>query len=375
MRNLMNIAIDVSVTAGFRTGTEEYIEGLVFGLRRAGVQIVGVGRQTQALLPDKPGLGFELRRPPSPLAKWWWEFYGVRRVPKDVELLHIPFMAHPEARLAVPTVTTVHDLIPYRLDSYRKSVKEQRYFAHVERALPMADRLVAISNATRDDLAEFFPALVERTVVIGNAVHPAYFEELSAEQIGLVARRYGFRRHPRILYVGGYDERKNVGTLIRAIKIVFQTRRDGELILVGAKDNLFVRRQVADNDLEPRVVVTPFVSRAELVAMFNSADLFVYPSRFEGFGMPPAQAMAVGVPVVASDIPSIREVVGDHGVLVEPDSSEAWAEAIGKVLDSPAASQRMVQDGQLYAIENFSWVRRAREYAAVYHAAIQGRTS
>ena len=368
----MNIAIDVSITAGFRTGTEEYIEGLVYGLRRSGVQVVGVGRQMQPLVPDKPRLGMDLRPSPPPLAKWWWEYYGVRRVPKDVELLHIPFMAHPEVRLAVPTVTTVHDLIPYRLASYRKSVKEQRYFAHIERALPLADRLAAVSEATRDDIAEFFPELLSRTVVIPNGVHPDFFADVPAEQIGVVTRRYGLRRHPRILYAGGYDERKNVGTLIRAMGTVFQTRRDGELVLVGAKDNLFIRRQVAESGLEARVVVTPFVSREDLVAMFNSADVFVYPCRFEGFGMPPAQALAVGVPVVASDIPPIREVVREYGVLVDPESEEAWADAIGRILDSPAAAQRMVQEGHVYA-ENFSWIRRAHEYAAVYQEAIKGR--
>lgn len=368
----MNIAIDLSSTAGFRTGTEEYIEGLVYGLRRAGTQVVGVGRKTQALLPDKPRLGLDLRRSPSPFGKWWWEYYGVRRVPKDIELLHIPFMAHPEGRLAVPTVVTVHDLIPYRMAAYRQSVKEHRYFAHIERALPFADRLVAISQATYDDIAEYFPHLLNKTVIVPNGVHPDYFEELSADQVAHVVRRYGLHRHPRILYAGGYDERKNVGTLLHAVGEVFRTRRDGELILVGAKDNLAIRRQVVENGLDTRVVVTPFVSRADLVALFNSADLFVYPSRYEGFGMPPAQALAVGIPVVASNIPPIREVVNEYGILVDPDSSEAWADAIGRILDSPASAQRMVADGQIYA-ENFSWARIARDYAAVYREVIKGR--
>lgn len=368
----MNIAIDVSNTAGFRTGTEEYIEGLVYGLRRSGVQVVGVGRQTQALLPDKPRLGLDLRRSPSPLTKLWWEYYGVRRVPRDVEALHIPFMAHPEAKLAVPSVVTVHDLIPYRLDSYRRSVKERRYFAHVERALPYADRLVAISEATYGDLEEFFPGLAAKTTVIPNGVHPDFFEDIEAERIGQAVRRFGLRRHPRVLYVGGFDERKNVGTLLSAMREVFQGRSDGELVLVGAKDNLGVRRAVVENGLESRVVATPFVSRPDLVALYHSADLFVYPSRYEGFGMPPAQALAVGVPVVASDIPPIHEVVQDSGVLVPPDSVEAWVDAVGRILDTPAAAQRMVADGQSRA-EEFSWASIARRYLDVYQDAVKGR--
>lgn len=369
----MNIAIDVSNTAQFRTGTEEYIEGLVFGLNRAGVQVVGVGRETQALLPDKPRLGLDLRKSPSPVTKWWWEYFGIRRAPHDVDLLHIPFMAHPESRLAVPSVVTVHDLIPFRLDQYRRNVKDRRYFAHIERALPYADRLVAISEATMADIQDLYPELASRTVVIPNGVHPDFFQEVDLDHINQVSRRYGLRQHPRVLYAGGYDERKNVGTLIQAMAEVFQHRRDGELVLVGAQDNLAVRRMVGEQrSLEGRVVMTPFVSRSDLVTLYNSADLFVYPSRYEGFGMPPAQALAVGVPVVSSDIPSIREVVKDYGVLVSPDSVEQWVEAIGRILDSPATTQKLVQEGQAYA-ENFAWEAIARQYLEVYRHVVKER--
>jgi glycosyltransferase involved in cell wall biosynthesis len=274
--------------------------------------------------------------------------------------------------LTVPSVVTIHDLIPYRLEAYRKSIKEQRYFAHIQRAMPFADRLVAISHATYNDIAEFFPAWADKTVVIPNGVHPDFFAEMSLDQISQVARRYGLRRHPRVLYVGGYDERKNIKTLIGAMKNVFQSRQDGELVLVGAKDNLLVRRQVVESGIEARVVVTPFVSRADLVALYNSADVFVYPSLFEGFGMPPAQALAVGLPIVASDIPPIREVVGEYGVVVDPLSTDDWTDAVGRVMDSPASFQRQVSEGQVYA-EEFSWPRLAAQYAIAYSDAVKGR--
>ncbi|NMP22531.1 glycosyltransferase family 4 protein [Sulfobacillus harzensis] len=368
----MKVALDISNTAGFRTGTEEYIEGLVYGLARAGVQVSGVGRSGQALLPDKPRLGLEIRPKPSPLAKWWWEYYGVRRVPGDFDVLHIPFMAHPEVQLAIPTVVTVHDLIPYRLASYRHNLKERRYFAHVERGLRYADRLVAISEATMADLRDVFPDLADRTVVIPNGVHADFYGDLDVERAGSVARRFGLRRRPRILYVGGYDERKNVPTLIRALAQVFERVKEGELVLVGAKDNLAIRRQLAEEGIEGRAVVTPFVNRSELVALYHSADLFVYPSRYEGFGMPPAQALAVGVPVIAGDTPAVREVVGDYGVLVPPDDVEAWRVAIQEALDSPVALHQRAENGQHYA-EVFRWEAISQHYLSVYQQATKGR--
>lgn len=370
----MKIALDISNTAGFRTGTEEYIEGLVYGLSRAGGKVSGVGRHAQALLPDKPRLGLAVRPKPHPLAKWWWEYYGVRRVPRDMDILHIPFMAHPEGRLGIPTVVTVHDVIPYRLQTYRQSLKERRYFSHVERGLPFADRLVAISETTLSDMAEVFPGLVDRTVVIPNGVHPDFFRDLDVDRAGTVSRRFGLRHRPRILYVGGYDERKNVPTLIRSMAGVFSRIKEGELVLVGAQDNLAVRRQVAEAGLESRVVVTPFVSREDLVALYHSADLFVYPSRYEGFGMPPAQALAVGVPVVAGDTPAVREVVQDYGVLVPPDDEEAWQAAISDVLGSLAAAHQRVERGQEYA-ETFRWEAIAERYLALYDAVRKERGS
>ncbi len=368
----MNIAIDMSITAGFRTGTEEYIEGLVYGLCQSGIGVVAVGRPHGELSPGRPNLGLETRRSPSPIAKWWWEYYGARRTPPGVELLHIPFMAHPEARLAVPSVVTVHDLIPYRLNAYRRGVKEQRYFSHIEKALPYADRLVSISQATFADIEEFFPHLAAKTTVIPNGVHPDFFQEPTGERISQTARRYGLRRRPRVLYVGGYDERKNVGTLLKAMREVFRVHRGGELVLVGAQDNLLVRRQVAQGGIDARVVVTPFVSRSDLVDLYNDADVFVYPSRYEGFGLPPAQALAAGVPVVASDIAPIREVVGKHGILVASELVEEWTTAINMVLDSDSLAQKLAESGQGYA-EIFSWPRIAQEYINVYREAIGGR--
>lgn len=369
----MNIAMDVANTAGFWTGTEEYIEGLVYGLHRAGASVVGVGRETQALLPDKPRLGLDVRNRPGPLAKWWWEYYGVRRVPRDVDILHIPYMAHPSVRLAVPTVVTVHDLIPYRLSSYRHSMKERQYFAHVQRALPHADRLVAISETTLHDLAEIFPQLVSKARVILNGVHPDFFREVDHERLTQTVRRLGLRHRPRVLYVGGYDVRKNVGTLIEAMAEVLRQHPDGELVLVGAQDQLEIRRHLVQAGIDGRTVVTPFVSRSDLVALYRSADLFVFPSRYEGFGMPPAQALAVGVPVIAGDTPAVREVVQHYGELVPPDDRDAWVDAIGRALGSPAALQKRSTEGQQYAEAQFAWESVSHRYLALYQEAAKER--
>lgn len=367
----MRLAMDVSIMVQCRTGTEEYVEGLVWGLSRCGVPVLGVGRPGQALLPDQPCLGLPLRRRRSPWEKWWWENLGLRRaVRRDVDLVHIPYLTHPPAPLSVPSVVTVHDLIPFRLEVYRRRLRDKAYFGWIRRSLRYATHLVAISQATQADLAQIFPELADRVSVIPNGVHPAYFQEVDHALLDAVSHRYGLARRPRLLYVGGYDWRKNVETLLQAARVIFSHLPEGEMVLVGGRQPA-VAAAVARMGLQDRVILTPFLSRREVVALYHAADLFVFPSTYEGFGLPPAQAMAVGVPVVAGNSRAVAEVVADTGVLVDPLSVDAWVDAVERVLATPALAQRMAARGRARA-EDFAWEQVALSYARLYERVVQG---
>ncbi len=361
----MKIAMDVSIMESCRTGTEEYTEGLVWGLHLAGTSVVSMGRGTSPIMPDQPCLGLPHQRSRSWWKKWWWENLGLMKCPQDVNLVHIPYLTHPPRRLAVPTVVTVHDLIPFRLQGYHKRFHERAYFTMVRRRLPLATHLVAISQATLRDVQELFPELTAKVTVIPNGVHPKFFEPVSADAVDLVEREFGLFKHPRILYVGGYDSRKNVQTLVTAVNQIFRQRRDGQLILVGALNHPEVARWVASMNMEKCAMLTPSISRDMLAAFYHTADLFVFPSTYEGFGLGPAQAMATGIPVVASNIAAVTEVVGDAGVLVDPLSVEGWVEGISRVLDSPSLAQKMAARGRARA-EDFAWKRVALQYHTLY---------
>ncbi|MBX5466988.1 MAG: glycosyltransferase family 4 protein [Firmicutes bacterium] len=366
----MNVAVDISVLNACRTGTEEYAEGLIWGLLRLGTPVLGIGRGHQALLPDRPCLGLGPRRR-SLWQKWWWETVAIlHAVGPEADIVHIPYLTHPPRPFARPSVVTVHDLIPWRLpDQYARRWRDRWYFRQVAKNLDHATALVAISEATRADLDTVFPHLGERSTVIPNGVHPRFFQPPESRLVAEVVRRLALARRPRILYAGGYDPRKNVRTLLQALAAVF-AHRDGELVLVGALGLGEVARWVAEAGLGGRVVSTPGLSREELVALYHAADLFVYPSRYEGFGLPPAQALAAGVPVVASRIPAVEEVVGDAGVLVEADDPGAWAEAVVGVLDSRGLAERLVSRGRQRAAE-FDWLRVAARYQALYRRLVQ----
>ncbi|WP_020375628.1 glycosyltransferase family 4 protein [Sulfobacillus thermosulfidooxidans] len=366
----MKIAMDISIMEECRTGTEEYTEGLVWGLNRVGTQVLGVGRHGQALLPDQTCLGLSPRHKRSPWHKWWWENVGILSSPKDVSLVHIPYMMHPPRPLAVPTVVTVHDLIPYRLQAYHGRLRERLYFGQIRKYLPLASQIVAISQATYRDIADFFPQWIAKVTVIPNGVHPDYFRPVAVEQMEQLTSTYGLVKRPRLLYVGGYDPRKNVQTLLKACQKVFARLNDGELVLVGALNHEPTTRLVTELGMEDRAILTPYLSRRNVVALYQAADLFVYPSTYEGFGLPPAQALAMGIPVIAGDISAVSEVVGDSGLLVPPKEVDAWVDTIIKVIQTPALAQKMAARGRARA-EDFSWENIAQQYQKLYHRLVR----
>ncbi len=348
-----------------RTGTEEYTEGLAWGLNRVGIQVLGLGQKGQAILPNRPCLGMEFRHKRSPWEKWWWENVGILSSFKGVSLVHIPYMMHPPKRLSVPTVVTVHDLIPYRLQAYHGRWRERLYFSQIRKYLPYATHIVAISQSTYRDIADFFPQLVPNVTVIANGVHPDYFHPVAVEQMERLTASYGLSKRPRLLYVGGYDPRKNLRTLLLACQKIFSRMRDGELVLVGALNHEPTMKMVAELGLADRVILTPYLLRNQVVGLYQASDVFVYPSMYEGFGLPPAQSLAMGVPVIASDIPAVSEVVGDSGLLVSPNNVDEWVEIITRVIQTPALAQKMVARGRARA-EDFSWENIAEHYQKLY---------
>ncbi|MCL5012640.1 MAG: glycosyltransferase family 4 protein [Firmicutes bacterium] len=362
--------MDISIMGNCRTGTEEYTEGLVWGLNRVGIQVLGVGRKNQAILPDRACLGLEARPKRSLWEKWWWENIGILSSVKDVSLVHIPYMMHPPRNLSVPTVVTVHDLIPYRLQAYHGRLRERVYFSQIRRYLPNATQIVAISQSTYRDIADFFPQLAQKVTVIANGVHPDYFHPVAVEQMERLTASYGLAKRPRLLYVGGYDARKNVHTILQACQKIFSRMKDGELVLVGALHHEPTLRAVKELGLEDRVIFTPYLLRNQVVGLYQAADLFVYPSMYEGFGLPPAQALAMGVPVIAGDIPAVSEVVGDSGLLVSPHNVDEWVETISRVIQTPALAQKMAARGRARA-EDFNWENIAEQYQKLYRRLVR----
>ena len=170
-----------------------------------------------------------------------------------------------------------------------------------------------------------------------------------------------------ILYVGTLEPRKNLNTLLEAYAVLRHSLPEVGLVIAGGKgwlyESFFARLRTLD--LEPHVTLTGFVPEADLPALINCAEVFAYPSVFEGFGLPPLEAMACGMPVVVSNASSLPEVVGEAGLSLAPRDISAWVEALSGVLLNPALRADLRARG-LQRAAQFTWQAAARQTLALY---------
>ena len=291
-----------------------------------------------------------------------------RQVGADVA--HVPYWAPPLVS-PVPTVVTIHDLIPLRLRAYRGGPLVRLYTALVSATSPGAALILTDSEASRQDVLTWLGVSPERVRVIPLAAD-AHFRPEPGPEDEAVRARYGLP--PRyVLYLGGVDVRKNVAAVLRAYTWVGPVLGDEcPLVLAGRlpdRDTPFApdpRRQARETGLRPEWVrwIGP-VSEEDKPAVYRGAAAFVFPSRYEGFGLPVLEAMACGVPVVASDAASIPEVVGAAGILLPPDDAEGMAGALLQLLQEGAFHAEMRRRALAQA-GRFSWEQTARRTLEAY---------
>lgn len=358
------VGIDVSVLRQFNTGTEEFIEGLVGGLAGIGMSVVGLGADVP-LDARQDRLGQPLRTRRSPIEKWSWERTGIVRAARTagVDLLHIPYMTHPPARPGLPTIVNVHDVIPYRFSGYQRRFRDRRYFTALRSRLPLATCLVAVSQTTADDFARVFPRCSTPVVVIPNGVHESFFEPPTADGEAELARVLEGTDRPRLLYVGGYQMHKNVDILLRAA-VATLDQLDAELVLVGGAGRPELEA-LAGSSLKGRLRLTGRLSRPALRALYASSTALLFPSRYEGFGLPPAQALAAGVPVAASLGPALQEVLGEAALFADPDDVSAWAHNVVRIVTEGELRRRLTATGQEQS-QRFRWSAVAARYLDLY---------
>jgi glycosyltransferase involved in cell wall biosynthesis len=316
------------------------------------------------------GMQLRLSRLPTdrPQVRILWEQFlqpwSVRRA--GVDLLHCPAFVGPLASTC-PTVITVHDLSFLFFPQNFRAMNRIYLKTLTRLSVRRARRIIAVSESTRRDLVHQYGLPPAKVDVVYNGVDAA-FRPLPTTEVAAFRRRAGLPDR-FLLFVGTLEPRKNVARLIEAYARLPEGRPP--LLLVGGKgwlyDEIFAR--VEELNLTHEVRHVGYVPATELPLWFNAAELFVYPSLYEGFGLPALEAMACGTAVVASSASSLPEVVGEAGRLADPFDTEALSSAMSQVLTHQEQREELREAG-LKQAQAFTWPKAARQTVGTYRQAL-----
>jgi glycosyltransferase involved in cell wall biosynthesis len=272
------------------------------------------------------------------------------------------------------TVLSLQDLTHLLFPEYHLPLNRWFLKLMLPRFLRRADAVIVASESTRRDAERLLQIPAEKMQVIYLGVNKSYHPIADLTVLARVRARY---RLPDayVLYFGTIEPRKNLQTVLDAYHaLLAQADPVPDLVIAGRKGWRFqpVFDQVRALGLETRVHFTDWVAEADAPAVMNAARAFVYPSLYEGFGLPPLEAMACGVPILCSNASSLPEVVGQAGLLLPPDNAGAWAEALSRVLSDAGLSRDLRARG-LSRAGQFTWELTARQTVAVYQRVTDAR--
>jgi len=364
----MRIAIDARKLRDFGIGT--YIRNLVEQLARLDRTTEYVLLLPPADVPFAAGLGENFRGVAETARPY--SFGEQVRIPlavarERIHLLHEPHYVLPTATRC-RSVVTIHDCIHLRFPQYLPH-RLATYYARAAMwsATRQADRILTVSEASKRDILQYFNIAPERVAVIYNALDARFSEPPDEAHMEQVRQRYQLE-HPFVLYVGNIKPHKNLERLIAAFG---RARTDGpddlRLIVIGDELSRYpaLRQAVHRHKLDKHVRFLGFQPAHTLIAFYRLARAFVFPSLYEGFGLPPLEAMACGTPVVTSNLSSLPEVAGGAAMLVDPYDIDAIADGIRRVVNDDTLRQDLRTRG-LARVNDFSWEVAARKTQAIY---------
>ncbi len=360
-------------------GSSRYVFNLLKQLRllKSQDEILAYLAGNVSIPPElEPNEHFRIRsatwRTANPAIRVAWEQLVFPRILRHdgVTLLHGPINALPLGWTG-PSVVTILDLTFLLMPAAFRRASRTYLKWMVRTAARRADRVITISESTRRDVIRLLGTPPDRIIRVYCGVdarfHPSQDSKELAEFRGAMDLPNEF-----ILYLGTIEPRKNLIRLIDAYAELRNRRAtDLPLILAGGRGwgDDEILRHAGETGLGDAIRFPGFVPEDQIPLWYNAATIFAYPSEYEGFGLPPLEALACGTPVVASDRSSLPEVLGDSAVLVDPASVEAIADGIQRVLEDGALRSRLIDGGPRRA-QGFSWERMAEETLAVYRSVI-----
>ncbi len=385
MNDMKTVAIDVRLIGRKRTGDETVFRSLVSALIREdrGMRFLLLTDRTEADDLERIREAIELRKdgraelvslPARNRIVWNLVVIPVFLLRNRIDVFHTQYILPFFVPRRTKVVTHIHDISFRRFPEYIGWSDRLFLSAFIPRTMRRSDLLVVPSVFTGDEIADAYGVSESRIVVIPNAAESRSSDPVVPEEIRRVRERYGLPDR-FVLSVGTMQPRKDIPTLIRAFADSADRLPDTSLVLVGGRGghNYDVRIEdaIAESGSGDRVVFSGYVAEEDLVAVYKAARLLVFPSRYEGFGLPLLEAFAQGVPVIASDIPPFREVGGDAPTYFPPGDVATLSRELYTLSVNEEARKRAGDRGR-DRTRLFSWERSARELAGVYEGLVRG---
>lgn len=372
---LVKIAIDIRRMAEFGVGT--YIRNIVRTLGRLDHTttyfLIGAPAKVKEIGPLPPNFHTIPLNGTERSIKCFRDFRStVKRL--ECDLVHVPNLFSFPRALPCPYVMTVHDLLDHLSRARRQTgFWGPLYFQSTKQVLRGASRIFAVSNFTKIELEKLFGIQSSRIEVVYNAIDERFLHgHASPADRQLIAERYQVN-YPFLLYAGRISPHKNVVRMIEAFSALKTELEkdhaypDLKLIIIGddVSGNPDLRRMVIRSGVQNDVRFLGFVPVEVLRIFYDAAKIFVFPSLYEGFGLPPLEAMAHGTPVVTSNVSSLPEVVGNAAVLVHPENVFEIMRALHRVLMDQRLREKMKERSYKQAAK-FSWEKSVRRISQVY---------
>ena len=376
----MRVALSTSVVQRGKSGVASFLFGLLDGMRRIGypVELVLLGLADDRPLFEKwldrcQWVPVDERYRPA-VRNVFWHQTGLRAVLRreKIDVLHIPSYRRIVACPPVPQVVTIHDLAAFALRG-KYDAARMIYGKYVVRALArQAQTVSTVSHATASDVHRYFGLPESAIHVIWNGIDHDAFRPRLPEEIQTAGKRLGQLRSYFIYLARLEHPGKNHVRLIEAFELFCRENpsQPHDLVLGGADWHgaEVIHRRIADSPLKDRIRSLGFVAKDDLPFWYAGAAAMIYPSLFEGFGLPPVEAMACGAPVICSPCGSLGEVVGDAARIIDPHEPASMAAAMQALVQDPNLAARYTRMGFERAAL-FSWERAASSFCDLYKQA------
>lgn len=271
-----------------------------------------------------------------------------------------------------PFIITLHDVIPYKMPQTVSERYLNIFLNNVPEIIPLCDGIITVSNYSKKDIMNTFGFPENKIFVTYLAPEEMYMPLHKDISKQIIKEKYGID-DDYILYIGGFSPRKNIKGLIEAFSLLPKKLREkNKLVIAGNKGISYdlYKKRAQELNIENDIIFPGFVSLYDMPYLYNAAKLFVYPSYYEGFGLPPVEAMACGIPVIASNSTSISEILEDAAVLINPDNRDELCSAIQNVLLNEKLRKDLIQKG-FNKTSKLKWRKTAIDTVNAYKSVLK----